>query len=1018
MASVGGAGAAASYFTKDNYYTDKDASEASAWAGAGADLAGLTGPITEDVFKAILEGRMPDGTVMQDGRNGNHRAGMDLTFSAPKSVTLLAYIGGDERLLAANMAAVKSTIAWAEKNLAEARVSKNGKVETVKTGNLVVALFQHDTNRNLDPQAHVHAVIANVTKVEKDGENGKESVWRALHNDKLWKNNTLLGSIYHAQLRANVEALGYTIGAVGKHGTFEIAGVSRTAVEAFSTRRSEILAAAAKVLDYQHPSGLEAVALRTRNSKPVVEDRAEMKAEWSARAKAHDIDLSPLVAAAREASADKPIHGWDRLTAGIRGLFERAGAVVDSVRDRVGLTKSDLDPHMPDIAGRLSPKEVGAATVIASAVRQLSERETSFSRHDLAKVALDLGLPVTIDDVERGVRRLLTDGKLVAGHDGRPDELTTPDAVRLEHRIVAGVDAGRASVVPIIELPMNVGDRLQQTATKRAGIDLNGGQESAGRLILASRDRVIAVQGIAGAGKSTALGVVADVARSEGRNVIAIGPQNKLVRDLERDSGIPSLTVAKFLYTHQRLLSPKTFVERIDTARAMFKGSVIFVDETSMVSNDQVDKLVRLANLLEVDRLAFVGDKRQLGAIEAGKPFEVMQAKSISTAEMTANLRSRAPELKAAVYLANQGRPRDAMAALEGSITEAPGRMSQVAAERWLTKPQEERDTTLLMASGRRIRDELNTAVQDGLVKDGTLGTTSTTLTIVDRLNLTREEERYPGSYPVGARIEFGRGIKAQGIAAGVGTVTAVDHRAGTVEITRADGSKDLLRPDKLLSTRSENSLRLGWEKPLKVHEGDKVRWTDTDKQRGMFNADLAKIAEIRPDGVTVELASGLRLDLASNDKMLARLDLGYAMNTHVLQGTTASRAIGVLDSRETNLTNGRLFLVNISRVRDGIELVMDNRTRVENALERNSGDKTSALETIGEILSRPDIVLPPHLRASPAASQGRGAAANGPDTPPKDPTPPTPTPPAPAPPEPEKPNPVRDRSRQLDFGL
>ena len=180
----------------------------------------------------------------------------------------------------------------------------------------------------------------------------------------------------------------------------------------------------------------------------------------------------------------------------------------------------------------------------------------------------------------------------------------------------------------------------------------------------------------------------------------------------------------------------------------------------------------------------------------------------------------------------------------------------------------------------------------------------------------------------------------------------------------------------------------------------------------------MAEIAAIRPDGVTVELASSIRLDLAANHKMLARLDLGYAKSAHVLQGTTASPAIGVLDSRETNLTNGRLFLINISRVRGGIELVMDNRTRVEKALERNPGDETSALETIGEILSRLNIVLPPHLRASPAASKRRGAAVNGPDTPTKDPTPPTPTPSVPARPEPGKPNPARDRGRQMDFGL
>ena len=1015
MAPVGGAGAAASYFTKDNYYTDKDASEASAWAGAGADLAGLSGPIGEEAFKAILEGRMPDGTVLQIGRNGDHRPGMDLTFSAPKSLSLLAYVGGDERLLAANMAAVKSTIAWAEKNLAETRVSKNGNVETVKTGNLVVALFQHDTNRNLDPQAHVHAVIANVTKVEKAGENGKEDVWRALHNDQLWKNNTLLGSIYHAQLRANVEALGYTVGEIGKHGTFEIAGVGRAAVEAFSTRRTEILAAAKTVLDYQHPSGLGAVALRTRNNKPVVENRAEMKSEWNTRAEAHGIDLSPIVSAAREASADKPPHGWDKVTAGIRSLVERAGAVVANVRTRVGLGRAETDPHMPDTADRLSPRDLGAATVIASAVRQLSERETSFTRNDLAKAALDLGLPVTIDDVERGVGRLLREGKLILAAEGQKAELTTAGAVQAEHRIVAGIDTGKLAVMPVVASAADAGDRLQRAAVERVGFALNDGQESAGRLILAGRDRIVAVQGIAGSGKSTALGVIADVARAEGRNVIAIGPQNKLVRDLERESGIQSLTIAKFLYAHQRLLDPRTFLERIDTARAMFKGSVVFVDETSMVSNDQVDRLVRLANLLEIDRLAFVGDKRQLGAIAAGKPFEVMQAKHITTAHMTANLRSRAPEIKAAVFLANQGRSRDALAALAASITEAPGKMTGEASERWLALPQVERDQTLLMASGRRIRETLNTAVQDGLVNEGTLGATSKTLTVIDRINLTREEERYPRSYPVGARIEFARGIKSQGIDKGDGTISAVDHRRGTVEITRADGSKDVLRPDRLLPTRTENSLILGHEKTLKVHEGDKIRWTDTDTKRGMFNSDLARIAEIRPDGVTVEVASGMKFDLAADDKMLRRLDLGYAMNTHVLQGVTSNRAIGVIDSRETNLTNGRLFLVNISRVRDGIELIIDNRAKVEKALERNPGDKTSALETIGEILSRPDIVLPAHLTAAHAV-KATGVTTNGQATPPKEPTPPTP--PAPRPPEPEKPNPERDRSRQLDFGL
>ena len=306
MAAVGGAGAAASYYTKDNYYTNREASEASAWAGEGAEAAGLAGTVDVTAFKDVLEGRMPDGTIIAAGRNGIHQPGMDLTFSAPKSLSMLAYIGGDERLLAANLAAVRDTLKWAETNLAEARVSKDGKVTVEKTGKLIVGLFQHDTNRNLDPQAHVHAVIANATQT-------KDGTWRALHNGKLWQNNTLLGSIYHAALREKVQSLGYSVTPTGKYGQFEVDGIDRKAVEAFSTRRTEILAAAAENLEHDSPQGLRAVTLRTRNPKATIEDRADLRGEWNARAAALGLDLRSVVTAARSGRQSP----WETITAGV-----------------------------------------------------------------------------------------------------------------------------------------------------------------------------------------------------------------------------------------------------------------------------------------------------------------------------------------------------------------------------------------------------------------------------------------------------------------------------------------------------------------------------------------------------------------------------------------------------------------------------------------------------------------------------------------------------------------------------
>lgn len=115
IAGVASAGAASSYYTKDNYYTADAAQEASAWAGEGADTAGLVGEVKLEDFKAILEGKMPEGTEIASGKDGKHRPGFDMTFSAPKSLSMLAYVGGDERLLDANMKATKATIAWAGK---------------------------------------------------------------------------------------------------------------------------------------------------------------------------------------------------------------------------------------------------------------------------------------------------------------------------------------------------------------------------------------------------------------------------------------------------------------------------------------------------------------------------------------------------------------------------------------------------------------------------------------------------------------------------------------------------------------------------------------------------------------------------------------------------------------------------------------------------------------------------------------------------------------------------------------
>ena len=251
VASIGAIASAAqgvSYYEKDGYYAKDDAEhrEASAWAGKGADALGLTGPVDPDVFRAVLEGKVPDGSGRELGRRDRdgkllHRPGRDVTLSAPKSVSLVGLVGGDVRVVDVHDRAVEATLVWIEGNAAETRVKDpaTGRMGREGGQKMVAATFRHDTSRNLDPQLHTHVVIANMVQ----GEDGK---WRSMANEKLYESKMLIGAIYRSELARGLGRLGYGIEKTHADGRFEIAGVSREAIDAFSTRRAEIEAGMAE----------------------------------------------------------------------------------------------------------------------------------------------------------------------------------------------------------------------------------------------------------------------------------------------------------------------------------------------------------------------------------------------------------------------------------------------------------------------------------------------------------------------------------------------------------------------------------------------------------------------------------------------------------------------------------------------------------------------------------------------------------------------------------------------------
>jgi conjugative relaxase-like TrwC/TraI family protein len=267
--------------TAVQYFTDDYDPGQTRWFGKGASGLGLEGEIDRESFEHICYGRSPDGTkyLGTKGDPDKRRAGTDFTFSAPKSVSLTALVGRDARLEVAHRTAVEMSLKLIEERYAQTRITKNGIVSAIQTGNQVVAQFAHIESRELDPHLHTHALVMNITQAE----NGK---WYANDNDLIFQNKKHLGTIYQAYLAAEVERQGYEI-EPRPHGMFEIKGYKLENLIEFSKRRMQILAQCPANSTWQTR---EDSWDRTRKHKEHISP-AELKARWQQEASDLGIEI-------------------------------------------------------------------------------------------------------------------------------------------------------------------------------------------------------------------------------------------------------------------------------------------------------------------------------------------------------------------------------------------------------------------------------------------------------------------------------------------------------------------------------------------------------------------------------------------------------------------------------------------------------------------------------------------------------------------------------------------------------
>ena len=938
VASIGAIGSAAqgtSYYEKDGYYASDDPEhrEASAWAGKGADALGLAGPVDPDVFRAVLEGKVPDGSGRALGRRDKdgklvHRPGRDVTLSSPKSVSLVGLVGGDARVVGVHDRAVEATLAWIEGNAAETRMKDPATGRMVREGGqkMVAATFRHDTSRNLDPQLHTHAVIANMVQ-------GADGKWRSMANEKLYESKMLIGAIYRSELARGLGRLGYEIEKTHADGRFEIAGVSRTVVEAFSTRRAEIEAGMAERgmgSPADNPRLAERAALVSRAAKRDI-DRGELAAVWQRQGADLGFDAPALVAeaaakgaeppgAAREAAPDTP--------AGRGGAARGTGGEsVASERDR------DVAPALH------SPAE----EAVAWAVAHLSEREAVFARTDLLAAALawDPG-KVTVGEAEAAVGRSEGAGTLHAARmPGMEGLLTTDRAVADEKETIALMTTGQD----------RGGTPMRARAVDKAlrNGPLTQGQKAAVKLILASDDRVVGVQGYAGSGKTTMLNRARALLEKRGYEVRGLAPSASAARTLEGEAAIGSETLQRFLARYGGVAAGRMTAKGEKEMRSSFAKTVLVVDEGSLASTVQARDLLRIADRLRIPRVVLVGDEKQLDAVDAGKPFAQLQAAGMKTAVMDQIMRQRDPALKEAVEASLAGDIARAFEKLGDNVAEVnPDNLAGAAAARWLALPPEARERTGLMAPSHALRVGINGIVRERLTRDGVVhGPAMETERLASR-GYTNAEKALARNYMPGDVVGFHRPYKRLGVEKGDELrVAGVDRGAGTVTLAGGDGRTVAWEPGRIAARAG--GVEVYKRETMELQAGDRIRWTRNDAGLGLVNSQTAEVTAVRDGRVSFRLEDGRTLDMNAGDPQLRHVDRAWASTVHAFQGRTVDTVIAAIEANHPNLTNQKMLYVEISRARDRAELVTDDKAALREQIQALTGERIAALEAVGE---------------------------------------------------------------------